>query len=181
MGHFDNTSQRADLHWLGAISGEASGEALPLALESIAAGFPSPADDYVEASIDLNAALVPRPTSTFLMRVEGDAMQGAGIQHGDLLVIDRSVAARPGCTVVAIHEGRFVLRQLRGERPPWHLVASDPAIPAIRVDEPGGELLIWGVVMHAVHHLLPRRQAFTRNPGSEATAPAGPSAQTPPP
>lgn len=173
--------QQGDLRWLGAISGEASDQVLSLALESVAAGFPSPADDYVEASIDLNAALVPRPSSTFLMRVEGDAMHAAGIQHGDLLVIDRSVAVRPGCTVVAIHEGRFVLRQLRGERPPWRLVASDPTIPAIRVDDPGSDPLIWGVVMHAVHHLLPRRQTVTRSPGSEATAPAGPSAQTRPP
>jgi DNA polymerase V len=90
------------------------------------------------------------------MRVEGDAMRGAGIHHGDLLVIDRSVDARPGCMVVAVHEGRFVLRRITGRQPPWLLVASDPAIPAIPVLAGDPELLIWGVVIHAVHHLLPR-------------------------
>ncbi|MFQ6539201.1 MULTISPECIES: LexA family protein [Aphanothece] len=146
----------ADLVWLGSIDGEASTGMLPLATETVAAGFPSPADDYIEATIDLNAALIPRPTSTFLMRVEGEAMRDAGIHHGDLLVIDRSVDAMPGCLVVAVHEGRFVLRRLGGRPPSWLLVASDPTIPPIPVAEGDPDLLIWGVVIHAVHHLLPR-------------------------
>ena len=135
---------------------ENSGQKLPLASASVAAGFPSPADDYIEATIDLNAALIPRPSSTFLMRVEGHAMHADGIHHGDLLVIDRSVRARPNCTVVAIHEGRFVLRRLIGRQAPWRLVAADPTIPAISVTETDPDALIWGVVIHAVHHLLPR-------------------------
>lgn len=126
---------------------------LPFALEAVAAGFPSPADDYVEAAIDLNSVLIPRPSSTFLMRVDGEAMRGEGIHHGDLLVVDRSVAPRPGATVVAVHEGRFVLRRLEGHPRRWRLEASDPHTPAIALRGEDPDLLIWGVVTHAVHHL----------------------------
>jgi DNA polymerase V len=179
----DRPFPERELTWLGPIDTAATGRGLPLATETVAAGFPSPADDYVEASIDLNTALIPRPTSTFLMRVEGDAMRGAGIHHGDLLVVDRSVSARPGCTVVAVHEGRFLLRHLRGDRPPWQLVASDPAIPPVTLQD-SDDPLIWGVVIHAVHHLLPRRRqpgTITRTPGTAAMPPAGPWGETQPP
>ncbi|MFM7311940.1 MAG: LexA family protein, partial [Cyanobium sp.] len=64
---------------------------LPLAGESVAAGFPSPADDYIDSGIDLNEALIRHPSSTFFLRVSGDSMVGAGIQDGDLLVVDRSL------------------------------------------------------------------------------------------
>ena len=127
---------------------------MPLASVAVAAGFPSPADDYVEARIDLNLALVPRPLSTFFMRVSGDAMAGDGILDGDLLVIDRSVAARPGLVVVATHAGSFIVRRLQGQpggRTGALLVASDGHSPPIPLA--GGEADLWGVVIHAVHHL----------------------------
>ena len=69
---------------------------LPLAGERVAAGFPSPADDYVEVGIDLNEQLIRHPISTFFLRVSGDSMIGAGIHDGDLLVVDRSLEPRPG-------------------------------------------------------------------------------------
>lgn len=124
-----------------------------LASSHVAAGFPSPADDYVEARIDLNLALIPRPLSTFFMRVSGDAMAGDGILDGDLLVIDRSLAARPGLVVVATHGGAFIVRRLEGRRggTTGHLVASDGLSAPISLAE--GEAELWGVVIHAVHHL----------------------------
>jgi len=131
---------------------------VPLASMAVAAGFPSPADDYVEARIDLNQALIPRPLSTFFMRVSGDAMVADGILDGDLLVIDRSVEARPGSMVVATHGGAFLVRRLqaplrgRGEA---LLVASDGLSPPIPLAD--GEAEIWGVVIHAVHHLVALR------------------------
>jgi len=147
-----------DLDWLGPFEFDAPAVPIPLAGESVEAGFPSPASDYVEASIDLNVVLMPRPTSTFLMRVSGDAMREAGIHHGDLLVIDRSLHPVPGAVVVAVHEGRFVLRWLEKPRSGvgWRLDAADPTIPPIHVQPGDPELLIWGVVIHAVHHLTPR-------------------------
>ena len=141
-----------------------------LAGEAVAAGFPSPAEDYVEARIDLNRELIPSPLSTFFMRVCGDAMQGDGIVDGDLLVIDRSLDPRPGRVVVAVHAGRFLVRRLvrRGEQL-W-LEASDGsrtplALPCAAEEggaaEKGGEAELWGVVIHAVHHLSGRH-----SPGS---------------
>ena len=146
-------SPTSDLIWLGPLRQEEEPLHLPLAVESVAAGFPSPADDYVEAAIDLNGILMPRPSSTFLMRVDGEAMRGDGIHHGDLLVVDRSVAPRSGSTVVAVHEGRFVLRRLEGRPAQWCLVASDATTAAIALQGEDPDLLIWGVVIHAVHHL----------------------------
>ncbi len=147
-----------DLSWLGPCEPEPAVMPLPLAGGTVEAGFPSPAADYVEAMIDLNVVLMPRPSSTFLMRVSGDAMREAGIHHGDLLVIDRSLNPVPGTVVVAVHEGRFVLRWLVRARsgPGWYLEAADPAVPAIHVQHDDPDLLIWGVVIHAVHHLIPR-------------------------
>ncbi|MFZ9753399.1 MAG: LexA family protein [Cyanobium sp.] len=136
-----------------------------LASMAIPAGFPSPADDYAETRIDLNLELIPRPLSTFFMRVRGDAMAGDGILDGDLLVIDRSVRARAGLVVVATHGGSFVVRRLQrgagggsaGAATGWHLVASDGCTPPLPLAADDTEL--WGVVIHAVHHLtLPRRQ-----------------------
>lgn len=123
------------------------------ALEAVPAGFPSPATDYVEASIDLNVELVPRPSSTFFVRVQGDAMAAAGIRHGDLLVVDRSLEPRSGSTVVVVHGGRLLLRRLVGRSPHWRLVAEDPAIAPLALDGEDPHLLVWGVVLHAIHHL----------------------------
>ena len=85
---------------------------LPLAGERVAAGFPSPADDYVEVGIDLNDQLIRHPTSTFFLRVSGESMLGAGIHDGDLLVVDRSLDPRPGRVVVAVLDGEFTLKRL---------------------------------------------------------------------
>lgn len=125
----------------------------PLALEPVAAGFPSPADDYVEARIDLNLELIPRPLSTFFMRVAGDAMAADGILDGDLLVIDRSLRARPGMLVVASHDGAFVLRRLERRAGRLWLVAGSEGWPPLALDPEGGDPELWGVAIHAVHHL----------------------------
>ena len=86
---------------------------LPLAGEKIAAGFPSPADDYIDIGIDLNEQLIRHPASTFFLRVSGDSMTGAGIHDGDLLVVDRSLDAKPGRIVIAILDGAFTLKRLQ--------------------------------------------------------------------
>lgn len=125
-----------------------------LVAEPVAAGFPSPADDYVEARIDLNIELIPSPLSTFFMRVAGDAMGGDGILAGDLLVIDRSVNPSPGRVVVAVYEGIFVVRRLAQRQGGLWLLASDGATLPIPLQAEGvGGAELWGVVIHAVHHL----------------------------
>lgn len=131
-----------------------------LAGEAVAAGFPSPADDYVEARIDLNRELIASPLSTFFMRVCGDAMRGDGIVDGDLLVIDRSLEPRPGRVVVVVHAGRFLVRRLVHRRDRLWLEASDGSSAPLLLPagcEEGGDPELWGVVIHAVHHLSGRR------------------------
>lgn len=126
----------------------------PVALfaSRIAAGFPSPADDYVEARLDLNELLVRRQEATYFLRVKGDSMQGAGIHHGDLIVVDRSLEAGDGSVVVAEVDGALTIKRLRlgGDTPELH--PDNPAYPVIRFKE-GQELRIWGVVTSSVHRV----------------------------
>jgi len=125
---------------------------LPLAGERVAAGFPSPADDYVEVGIDLNDQLIRHPTSTFFLRVSGDSMIGAGIHDGDLLVVDRSLDPRPGRVVVAVLDGAFTLKRLARYRGRLRLEAANPEYPALELHR-CGDVQIWGVAIHVIHPL----------------------------
>ena len=115
----------------------------------VAAGFPSPADDHLEGPLDLNEHLVAHPAATFVVRVEGDSMVGAGIRDGDLLVVDRAREARSGSIVVAVVDGALTVKRLRVGRQGVRLEAENPAYPPIVVRE-GGDLVVWGVVAHAI-------------------------------
>lgn len=126
--------------------------ALPLAGERVAAGFPSPADDYVEVGIDLNEQLIRHPTSTFFLRVSGESMLGAGIHHGDLLVVDRSLDPRPGRVVVAVLDGEFTLKRLVQHQDRLRLEAANPAYPPLELHR-CGDVQIWGVAIHVIHPL----------------------------
>jgi len=122
----------------------------PLVLARVPAGFPSPADDYVDGTLDLNDLIIRRPEATFFVRVEGDSMVGAGIHSGDLLVIERDVEPRDGDVVVAALGGDMTVKRVRrGEDALW-LVADNDAYPPQRVTT---ELVIWGVVQHVVHEV----------------------------
>ena len=125
---------------------------LPLAGETVAAGFPSPADDYVESRIDLNDVLIRHPSSTFFLRVSGDSMRDAGILDGDLLVVDRAIEPRAGLVVVAVLEGAFTLKYLRRHRGRWRLEAAHPDYPPLALGD-GDDSRIWGVAIHAIHSL----------------------------
>jgi DNA polymerase V len=125
---------------------------LPLAGASVAAGFPSPADDYVESRIDLNDVLIRHPSSTFFLRVSGDSMRGAGILDGDLLVVDRAIEPRAGLVVVAVLEGAFTLKYLTRHRGRWRLEAAHPDYPPLELAE-RDDARIWGVAIHAIHSL----------------------------
>ena len=118
----------------------------------VAAGFPSPADDYLEAGVDLNRQLIARPLSTFVLQVSGDSMTGAGIHDGDLLVVDRSLDPRPGRVVVAVLDGAFTLKRLTRHRGRLRLEAANPAYPALELHR-CGDVQIWGVAIHVIHPL----------------------------
>lgn len=125
---------------------------LPLAEERVAAGFPSPADDYVEVGIDLNEQLIRHPTSTFFLRVSGHSMTGAGIHDGDLLVVDRGMDPRPGRVVVAILDGAFTLKRLTQHRGRLRLEAAHPDYPPFELHD-SHDVQIWGVAIHVIHPL----------------------------
>ena len=117
------------------------------------AGFPSPADDYLDGTIDLNARLIERPAATFLMRVTGDSMKGASILDGDLVVVDRNVEPRPGHVVVAVLDGDLTLKRLRRLRDGRSMLqAENPDYPPFVIgEEVTAE--IWGVVVGVVRQL----------------------------
>ena len=123
---------------------------LPLYASRVAAGFPSPADDHLEAPIDLNEHLVRHPAATFVVRVEGDSMTGAGICNGDLLVVDRAREAASGSIVVAVVDGELTVKRLQIDRKKRvRLAPENPAFRPIEVRE-GSDLVIWGVVAHVI-------------------------------
>ena len=124
--------------------------AVPLAGESVAAGFPSPAEEYLEKRLDLNELLVARPEATYFVRVSGDSMIGAGIHHGDLLVADRSLAAQPGNVVIALVDGEFTVKRLRKAGPGLELAPENPEYGVIPLTEET-DFQIWAVILYVVH------------------------------
>lgn len=124
---------------------------IPLFTESVAAGFPSPASDYIEAELDLNELCIDNPIATFFVRVRGLSMIGAGIKPDDLLVVDRSVKARDGAIVVALLEHEYTLKRLRITAPDHYwLVPENPDFQSIEIK---GEMHfeVWGVVLTQIH------------------------------
>ena len=137
---------------IGALRSQRQARRLPLATSTLAAGFPSPADDYIDVGIDLNEALIRHPSSTFFLRVSGDSMVDAGIQHGDLLVVDRSLEPRPGLIVVAVLDGAFTLKRLVRHCSRLRLEAANSAYPPLELHQ-CGDVQIWGVAIHVIHAL----------------------------
>ena len=113
---------------------------------TVPAGFPSPATDYLEDGIDLNAYLVRQATSSFLFRVNGDSMLLAGIIDEDRVIVDRAVAAKHGHIVVAVLDGQFTLKRLFMKAGVVELRPENPAYSPIRLRD-GNELQVWGVMV----------------------------------
>lgn len=118
---------------------------IPLAQSGVHAGFPSPADDFLEGSLDLNRLVVRHPEATFFARVEGDSMLGEGIAEDDLLVVDKAVEPYDGCLAVAYVDGAFTLKRVRIEPHRILLVPANPKYRTIEVS-PEDEFAVWGVV-----------------------------------
>lgn len=123
--------------------------AVPLYGERVRAGFPSPADDYIEQQLDFNEYLVRHPAATFCVRVAGDSMLGAGIFPGDLLVVDRALEPAAGSIVVAVVDGELTVKRLVRAGGGMRLVAENPAYPPLAFTAEGG-FEVWGVVSHVV-------------------------------
>lgn len=131
---------------------------LPLLVEPISAGFPSPADDYLQNPLNLDEALIPHPAATFMMRVDGDSMKGCGIFSGDMLIVDRSMNPVDGSVVIAVLDGEFTVKRFRRSNGRILLAAENPNYPPITVHE-GSDFQVWGVVTYVVHGLEVRANA----------------------
>lgn len=134
------------------LSGRFRASQLLVAPVSVAAGFPSPAQDYYDGEIDLTEMLVEDQAATFIVRVSGDSMTGAGIFHGDELIVDRSKSPRDGDVVVAILDGELTVKRLRLTSRGVVLQADSPAYPDLVVPELS-DLVVWGTAIYGIRHL----------------------------
>ena len=130
---------------------------LPLFASRLKAGFPSPADDYIEEKIDLNRYLAPHPAATFPVRVDGDSMTGAGIFPGDIAIVDRSfvtseIAAMHNKIVMAVLDGEFTIKRLCVKGKSVTLLPENDRYEPIPIAE-ASDFTIWGVVRHCIRHL----------------------------
>ena len=122
---------------------------LQFADEGIKAGFPSPAQDYMEQAIDLNKELIRHPASTFYGRVTGDSMRDEGIEEGDILVIDKSLELLNDDLAVCFIDGEFTVKRVRLEPDAAWLVPSNSNYPPIKVTK-DNEFMVWGIVTYTI-------------------------------
>ena len=127
-----------------------SSEACPLYASTVRAGFPSPADDYIETYLDLNTHLIKHPASTFFVTASGDSMTGAGIQSGDMLIVDKSLDATHGKIVIAAIDGELTVKRLSRHEGRVQLLPENNQYQPIDITDEH-DLVIWGVVTHVIH------------------------------
>ena len=120
-----------------------------MAQEKISAGFPSPADDFKELRISIDQEVVRNEEATFYARVSGESMQGAGLDDGDLLVIDRSIEPKNGKIAVCYIDGEFTVKRLKVVEDGVFLIPENPKYQPIKVTEEN-ELIVWGIVTYVV-------------------------------
>ena len=122
----------------------------PYFLDTVSAGFPSPATDYMENKLDLNEYLVQRPTATYIVKANGPSMTDAGILSGDLLIVDRSITPRNDNIVIASIFGDLTVKKLKKKDQSLFLISANSEYPSIQVKEEM-ECFIWGVVTYVIH------------------------------
>ncbi len=126
---------------------------LPFIKEGISAGFPSPADDFLDLSIDLNQELIKHPSTTFYGRVRGDSMINAGLNDGDLLIIDKSLEPTNGKIAVCFIDGDFTVKRINVEKDKIWLVAENEKYKPILVTE-DNDFMIWGIVTTVIKNVM---------------------------
>ena len=126
---------------------------LPMYLESVSAGFPSPAEDYVEGKLDLNEHLIKNPTATFFVRVTGNSMEGAGIYSGDTLIVDRSINPKNSSVIIAALNGELTVKRLSKKNNKLTLYPENTNYKPIEITM-DMEFEVWGVVTTVIHSVL---------------------------
>ncbi len=122
----------------------------PLYLATVAAGFPSPADDFIDKTLDLNEYLIDHPEATFFVRVYGDSMRDAGLSSGDILVVDRALDPVHNRIVIAALDGELTVKRIRKQGGRLFLAPEHPEYAVIEVTEEAS-FQVWGVVTHVIH------------------------------
>ena len=125
----------------------------PLFLDSVSAGFPSPATDYIENKLDLNEHLVKHPAATFIVKASGPSMIEAGISSGDLLIVDRSIVPRNNNIVIASIFGDLTVKKLHKKGSTLFLLSANNQYPSIEIKEEM-ECFLWGVVTYVIHKAI---------------------------
>lgn len=124
---------------------------LPLITSGISAGFPSPADDFLDAAIDLNKALIKHPATTFCGRVKGNSMKDLGIHNGDLMIIDKSLQPKNGAVAVCYIDGEFTVKTIKLEAECCWLVPANDKYKPIKVTK-DNDFIIWGIVTNVIKY-----------------------------
>lgn len=124
--------------------------AIPFAEGGVRAGFPSPAQDYVEQSIDINKLVLQHPSTTFCARVKGDSMRDADVHDGDILVIDRSLEPRDGDMAVCFIDGEFTLKFIHIDGDVLWLCPANDDYPKIKVTD-DSSFMVWGIVTYTIY------------------------------
>ena len=115
----------------------------------ISAGFPSPAEDFTELSISLDQHLIQNPAATFMAYTNGNSMVRAGIHHGDILIIDRSIDAQDGDIIIAVLHGEFTVKQLSIVKGIFFLIPKNPRYSPVEISG-DMDFEIWGVVIYSI-------------------------------
>ena len=118
-------------------------------MEAVSAGFPSPATDFVDLTIDLNRHLVKHPSATYYARVKGESMRDAGINDGDLLIVDKSIDPTDGKIAICYVDGEFTLKRIKIDGTGIWLIPANDKFKPIKVEE-GNTLVIWGIVTFVI-------------------------------
>ena len=124
----------------------------PLFMVPVSAGFPSPAEDYIEGNLDLNKHLIKHPAATFFVKVSGSSMIDAGIHDGDILIVDRSLKPVNKKVVIAVVNGELTVRRIRVTKDKVILISENKDYKPLQVEEEMG-FEVWGVVTNVIHPL----------------------------
>ena len=125
-------------------------EKIPLFQGSVSAGFPSPADDYRDMDLDLHDHLVQNPSSTFCVKAIGESMKDAGIQSGDIMIVDRSLEPENRSIVLAVIDGEFTVKRVNVHDKELYLMPENDTFTPIKITEEM-DFQIWGVVTFIIH------------------------------
>lgn len=129
---------------------ESAFEDIPLFTDSVAAGFPSPAEDYLDLDLNLHEHLVQNPSATFCVRAIGESMKGAGIQSGDVMLVDRAIEPKNRSIVLAVIDGEFTVKRVNVSDKALYLMPENGSFSPIKITEEM-DFQVWGVVTFVIH------------------------------